>query len=80
MTTAKGHMGNLGSGGGMVELVASLKSLGGDLFPILNCDSLDPACGINACVESGVPAGDEFITMNITPQGQASAARIRKFA
>ena len=80
VTTAKGHMGNLGSGGGMVELVASLKSLGGDLFPILNCDSLDPACGINACVESGVPAGDEFITMNITPQGQASAARIRKFA
>ena len=54
VTTVKGHMGNLGSGGGMVELIASLKSLGGDLFPILNCDSLDPACDINACVESGV--------------------------
>ena len=80
VTTAKGHMGNLGAGGGMVELIASLKSLGGDLFPIKNLQTLDPNCPINACMDIGVPAGDQFITMNITPQGQASAIRIRSFA
>ncbi|EMI19749.1 3-oxoacyl-(acyl-carrier-protein) synthase II [Rhodopirellula maiorica SM1] len=80
VTTAKGHFGNLGAGGSMVEVVASLDALGGDLFPILNCEKLDPACPINACTESGVPAGDEFISVNVTPQGQASAVRIRRFA
>ena len=80
VTTAKGHMGNLGAGGGMVELVASLKSLGGDLFPIKNLSDLDDNCPINACLQSGVPAGDSFININITPQGQASATRIQSFA
>jgi len=78
VTTAKGHFGNLGAGSGMVEIVASLKSLGGDLFPVLNCDSPDPKCAINVCTQSA-PAGDEFISLNITPQGQASGVRIRKF-
>ena len=73
-------MGNLGAGGGMVELVASLKSLGGDLFPIKNLSDLDANCPINACGQSGVPAGDSFINVNITPQGQASATRIQSFA
>ncbi|MFG0262307.1 MAG: beta-ketoacyl-[acyl-carrier-protein] synthase family protein [Novipirellula sp. JB048] len=80
VTTAKGHFGNLGAGGSMVEIVASLDALGGELFPIMNCNNLDPACPINACVESGVPAGDEFVSVNVTPQGQASAVRIRRFA
>jgi 3-oxoacyl-[acyl-carrier-protein] synthase II len=80
VTTAKGHMGNLGAGGGMVELVASLKSLGGDLFPIRNLAGLDPNCPINACQQAGVPAGESFINVNITPQGQASAIRVQSFA
>lgn len=79
VTTAKGHMGNLGAGGGMVEVVASLKSLGGELFPIRNLSELDSACPINACATPGVPAGDSFINLNITPQGQASAIRIQRF-
>ena len=79
VTTAKGHFGNLGAGSGMVEIVASIKSLGGELFPIKNCDTLDPACKINACLESGVPAGDSFVSANISPQGQASAVRIQAF-
>ncbi|WP_345321310.1 beta-ketoacyl-[acyl-carrier-protein] synthase family protein [Novipirellula rosea] len=79
VTTAKGHFGNLGAGGSMVEIVASLDALGGELFPILNCENLDPACPINACLDAGVPAGDEFISVNVTPQGQASAVRIRRF-
>ena len=79
VTTAKGHFGNLGAGGGMVEIVASLKALGGNLFPILNCDSLDSRCSIHAVRDNSTPAGDEFISVNITPQGQASGVRIRRF-
>ena len=76
VTTAKGHFGNLGAGGGMVEIVASLEALGGDLFAIRNCDRLDSACPINAC-RAPMEAGDEFVSVNVTPQGQASAVRIR---
>ncbi len=79
VTTAKGHFGNLSAGSGMVEAVASLKALGGDLFAIRNCDSLDPQCPINAVLESGVAAGDSFISANVTPQGQASAVRFQLF-
>jgi 3-oxoacyl-[acyl-carrier-protein] synthase II len=79
VTTAKGHLGNLGAGGGMVEIIASLGSLGGDLFPIRNLSKLDPSCVINACTDQGVPAGDSFVSANITPQGQASATMIRRF-
>ncbi len=79
VTTIKGHIGNLGAGGGMVELIASLLALDGSLFPVLNCDSLDPACPINVCDGDDIPAGDSFITANITPQGQASAIRIQRF-
>ena len=77
VTTAKGHIGNLGAGGGMVESVVSSRSLGGELFAIQNLDQLKDASPINAC--SGVePAGDPFININITPQGQATAIRIHK--
>jgi 3-oxoacyl-[acyl-carrier-protein] synthase II len=79
VTTAKGHLGNLGAGGGMVEMIASLKTLGGTLFPILNCESPAADCPINACVDDATPAGSQFINVNITPQGQASAIRIRLF-
>lgn len=80
VTTAKGHMGNLGAGGGMVEMIASLRSLGADLFPIRNLNELDSSCPINACTDSSTPAGDQFINVNVTPQGQASAIRIRRFS
>jgi 3-oxoacyl-[acyl-carrier-protein] synthase II len=63
----------------MVEMVASLQALGGDLFPIRNLQELDPRCPINACTGGGTAAGDDFINVNITPQGQASAIRIRRF-
>jgi 3-oxoacyl-[acyl-carrier-protein] synthase II len=79
VTTLKGHMGNLGAGGGMVEIVASLMALGGELFPIRNLTQLDPACPIHACT-GGLSAGDQFINVNVTPQGQAAAIRIRRFA
>ena len=77
VTSAKGHIGNLGAGGGMVETIASLKSLGGELFPIRNLQQLDSECPIHACT-GGMPAGNGFINVNITPQGQASAIHIRR--
>jgi 3-oxoacyl-[acyl-carrier-protein] synthase II len=80
VTTAKGSIGNLGAGGGMVETVASLQALGDSLFPIRNLQQLDERCPINACTDADTPAGDEFINVNITPQGQASAIRIRRFS
>ena len=79
VTTAKGHFGNLGAGGGMVEVVASVGSLGGELFPTLNCEQLDPACDIHVVTDSGTPAGDSFVSVNVTPQGQASAVLIAAF-
>lgn len=79
ITTLKGHIGNIGAGSGMVETVASLYALGGELFPIRNLDQLDEACPINVCRSAGVPAGDQFINVNVTPQGQASAVRIARF-
>lgn len=80
VTTAKGHIGNLGAGGGMVEIIASLKALGENLFPIRNLNQLDAGCAIHAVTDDSVPAGDEFISANVTPQGQASAVRIRRFS
>jgi len=76
VVTAKGHFGNLGAGGGMVEIVASIMTLDGELFPTRNCDSIDPACPVRVATTSGVAAGKSFVSVNVTPQGQASAVRI----
>ncbi len=80
VTTAKGHFGNLGAGSGMVEIIASLKSLGGNLFPIRNLNQIDANCPINAVTDNDTPAGNEFISANVSPQGQASAVRIKTLA
>ncbi len=79
VTTIKGHVGNLGAGGGMVEIIASLLALDGTLFPVRNCDQPDPACPVNICRGDKIPAGSSFISANVTPQGQASAVRIQRF-
>lgn len=81
VTAAKSYMGNLGSGGGMVETISSLLAMRHDsLFPIMNCDNLDPDCPINAVTQGGTSAGDSFINLNITPQGQASSVVVKKWA
>ena len=78
VTTAKGHFGNLGGGSGLVEAVCSLLACGGDLFPILNLDAPAADCPLNACTDDSVPAGNEFVSANMTPQGQATAVRMRR--
>lgn len=81
VTCAKSYFGNLGAGGGLVEAIASLLALRqGQLFPLLNYQTPDPECPITA-VQPGqaVSAGENFISINVTPLGQASAIAIRRY-
>lgn len=80
IAAAKANFGNLGCGGGAVECIASLMALShGELFPLLNYETPDPSCPINPAT-AGEPAGDCFMNVNTTPQGQASVVIIKKFA
>ena len=80
VTAAKSYFGNLGAGSGMVEFIASVLAMRHErLFPILNYDTPDSDCPINAVASSGGKPGDSFINLNVTPQGQASAAIVRRY-
>ena len=79
VVAAKSYFGNLGAGGGMVELIASVLALrSGTLFRTLNYEQPDPECPVSVVTESR-SAGDVFINVNVTAQGQASAAVVRRF-
>ncbi len=79
VTAAKSYMGNLGAGSGMVEAISSITAMQKNkLFPVLNCDSVDPKCKLNVTTEPTAP-GDSFMNLNVTPQGQASATIIKRF-
>jgi 3-oxoacyl-[acyl-carrier-protein] synthase II len=81
VVAAKSYFGNLGAAGGAVELLASLAALqAGHLFRTLNYDTPDPACPIQPVTNSTTPAGNNFITLNVTPQGQATALVVQKLA
>jgi 3-oxoacyl-[acyl-carrier-protein] synthase II len=81
VTAAKSYFGNLGAGSGMVELIASLLSMrDGRLFPILNYAVPDPECPVAAVRDGDAQPGESFINLNVTPQGQASAAMVRRYA
>ncbi len=81
VTAIKGHSGNLGASSGVVEVIASLLAVcRGRLPPILNYDRPDPECPIHAAQGANTPAGDSFINLSVTPQGQGSAVIIRAFA
>ncbi len=76
----KSNFGNLGAGGGVVELIASVLALGADqLFPTLNYETPDPECPVSVASSSGLAAGTSFINLSYTPQGQASAVLVRRF-
>jgi 3-oxoacyl-[acyl-carrier-protein] synthase II len=74
---AKSHFGNLGAGSGLVETVASILAMRhGRLFPLLNHETPDDACPILAA-RAGDPAGSSFVSVSVTPQGQAGAIVVR---
>jgi 3-oxoacyl-[acyl-carrier-protein] synthase II len=79
VTAPKSNIGNLGAGGGLVELIASVKALqAGRLYPTLNYDEPDPQCKIHVA-RGDEESGDSFLNVNITPQGQASAVAVKRF-
>jgi 3-oxoacyl-[acyl-carrier-protein] synthase II len=74
---AKSHFGNLGAGSGLVECIASLLAMQrGELFPLLNCETVDSNCPVRPA-RSGDEPGDVFLSSAITPQGQAASVVIR---
>ena len=78
VVAAKANIGNLGAGGGIVEMIASVMAMqDGQLFGARNLETPDPDCPVNLSRER-LPAGDSFMNLNVTPYGQASAILIRK--
>ncbi len=74
----KSYCGNLGAGSGLIEIMASLLSLReGHLFATLNYDEPDPDCPIRVTRSGEEPAGQSFLNLNVTPQGQATALVVR---
>ncbi len=76
---ARATFGNLGAGGAAVELIASCMALEkGSLFSTLNYQTPDPECPLFVA-PAGTPAGQGFVHMSYSPQGQASAVLVRRF-
>lgn len=79
VVAAKSCMGNLGAGGGVVELAGSVVSLGqGRLFPMRNYHSPDPDCPVLVAT-ADMPAGSVFLNLSVTSQGQACCLAVKKF-
>ncbi|MEC9096559.1 MAG: beta-ketoacyl-[acyl-carrier-protein] synthase family protein [Planctomycetota bacterium] len=76
----KSYTGNMGAGSGAVELISSVKAIEkGRLFRTLNYDTPDPECNINVTSTAEIPAGNSFINLSVTPQGQASAVVVKTY-
>jgi 3-oxoacyl-[acyl-carrier-protein] synthase II len=70
---AKGNFGNLGAGSGLIECIASMLALQSDaLFPQKNYETPDVDCPIHAASQ-GESAGESFLSLAVTPQGQAGS-------
>jgi 3-oxoacyl-[acyl-carrier-protein] synthase II len=79
VTAAKSYFGNLGAGGGMVELIAGILALHNDhLFPTLNYRTPDAQCPVNVVREATTP-GDSLLKLSVTPQGQAAVLMVKRF-
>lgn len=75
---AKSYFGNLGAASCVVELIASVMALGeGKLFATLNHETSDPSCPVKIGA-AGSAAGDSFLKLSVTPQGQAAAVVVGK--
>lgn len=76
----KSYTGNMGAGSGAVELISSVKAIEkGRLFRTLNYDTPDPECNINVTNTAEIPAGNSFMNLSVTPQGQASAVVVKTY-
>ena len=79
VTALKGYFGNIASGCGAVELIASLLGVNHGLIPAtVNCDDLDPACTLDVVRGEPRPVTNRtFLNTNLTRHGQAAALVIR---
>ena len=80
VTALKGYFGNIVSGCGAVELIASLLGVNRGLIPpALNCDEPDPCFGPIDVVTGGPRPSDNpvFLNTNLTRHGQAAALVVR---
>ena len=79
VTALRGYYGNLVSGCGSVDLIASLLGVQKGLIPpILNCEQLDPECSIDAVIGEPRPTSNPiFLNINLTRHGQASAVVVK---
>ena len=79
VTAAKSYFGNLGAGSGVVELIASILAMHNNrLFPVRNYETPDPECRVNV-VRTSLDAGNSFLNLSVSPQGQASCVLVRRF-
>jgi 3-oxoacyl-[acyl-carrier-protein] synthase II len=80
VVAAKSHFGNLGAGGGLIEMIASVMALENKrLFPVINYETPDPKCQLAVCRNDDDP-GASFLNVNVTPQGQASAILVSGYS
>lgn len=79
VVAAKSYFGNLGAGSGLIEMICSLQAMNANqLFPLLNYETPDPECPIRAA-RAGDPSGDSFVSLNVTPQGQAAGVLVSRY-
>jgi len=79
VTALKGYLGNMASGCGGVELIASLAGVNHGKIPaIRNCDQPDPACELDVVIGTPRPTRNPiFVNTNLTALGQAAAVIVR---
>lgn len=76
----KAFHGNLGAGSGVVEAIGSVLALRhGKLFGTPSFQTPDPSCPVHVSNQAGGDPGRSFVSVNITPQGQAAAVLIKRF-
>jgi 3-oxoacyl-[acyl-carrier-protein] synthase II len=77
VTALKSYFGNLGQGGGMVELAISILALEkGVVPPTLNYETPDPECPVNVAAEMLPTDKAAFIKLSHSSMGQAAAVVI----
>jgi 3-oxoacyl-[acyl-carrier-protein] synthase II len=73
----KSNFGNLGDGGAVVVLIASVLALREQKLPrVLNFKTPDPACAVRVAADDSTPAGQSFLNLSVTPQGQAAVLHV----
>jgi 3-oxoacyl-[acyl-carrier-protein] synthase II len=74
VTAPKSFFGNLGPGGGAVELAVSLLAMNeGVVPPTLNYQSPDPECPVNIVTQIQASEKRAFVALNHNPTGAAAA-------